>query len=488
MSVDSNPSLNKATQPFFLLWTAYTPYSPAGASDPSPRSPLASPVSPLTTHPGRRKERSSESKRNSGEPAVLPRILVKKPIEESASSGRSSRASSNSDKAHSRASSITSVKSILKGLRVAGTATKDGQPPREPRSGFVWSREESGHWLEIGIIRKRRVQKTSKSADESVVTAQPASTAISRRTSISTKAVERRQVLSETNATDKSSRKGEQSLLAIPSDSRKGLYHRSKRFFRAMRRDSVSLTDVDSPDAKSSASETAILLDMVANALRSEISTEHRRHTGASNSPTSTNGSTKRSYKLRSFSQARGRTLSTSSSILSLMVGRPPSNTPRPEAMYGGRDSTDYLKVEISDFDNPSFLPSEARRINTPPLASESHRRGRLRGFFFDLSSPGGAPLEEGQDRNIVPSPGETSPIIKMLQRRDTISISDEAQWFRIRGRDIEQHNTVEKNFELNVPEHLPSSPLCPMNPKHQSGGKGICVFHGRNRTLSKDE
>lgn len=34
----------------------------------------------------------------------------------------------------------------------------------------------------------------------------------------------------------------------------------------------------------------------------------------------------------------------------------------------------------------------------------------------------------------------------------------------------------------LDIPEHLPSSPLCPMHPKHKSGGKGICPYHGRRR------
>jgi hypothetical protein len=30
--------------------------------------------------------------------------------------------------------------------------------------------------------------------------------------------------------------------------------------------------------------------------------------------------------------------------------------------------------------------------------------------------------------------------------------------------------------FEFNLPEHLPSSPMCPANPKNKSGGKGVCV------------
>jgi hypothetical protein len=30
--------------------------------------------------------------------------------------------------------------------------------------------------------------------------------------------------------------------------------------------------------------------------------------------------------------------------------------------------------------------------------------------------------------------------------------------------------------FEFDLPEHLPSSPICPANPKHKLKGKGVCV------------
>jgi len=42
--------------------------------------------------------------------------------------------------------------------------------------------------------------------------------------------------------------------------------------------------------------------------------------------------------------------------------------------------------------------------------------------------------------------------------------------------------NDTQIGFELNVPDHLPSSPLCPLNPKHRSGGTAICPLHGRKR------
>lgn len=44
-----------------------------------------------------------------------------------------------------------------------------------------------------------------------------------------------------------------------------------------------------------------------------------------------------------------------------------------------------------------------------------------------------------------------------------------------------EDDNTV-FGFELNVPDHLPNSPLCPLSPKHRSGGKAICPLHGRSK------
>ncbi|KAK5129415.1 hypothetical protein LTR08_003271 [Meristemomyces frigidus] len=43
----------------------------------------------------------------------------------------------------------------------------------------------------------------------------------------------------------------------------------------------------------------------------------------------------------------------------------------------------------------------------------------------------------------------------------------------------------VQVGFELGVPDHLPSSPLCPLSPMHKSGGKAICPMHGRKTPSS---
>lgn len=48
------------------------------------------------------------------------------------------------------------------------------------------------------------------------------------------------------------------------------------------------------------------------------------------------------------------------------------------------------------------------------------------------------------------------------------------------------EHKTAAE-FVLSLPEHLPNSPLCPMHPKHRSGGKGVCVYHRRRKTMEGD-
>ena len=41
---------------------------------------------------------------------------------------------------------------------------------------------------------------------------------------------------------------------------------------------------------------------------------------------------------------------------------------------------------------------------------------------------------------------------------------------------------SIGHTFEMNIPEHLTNSPLCPLNEKHRSGGKALCPIHGRKK------
>ena len=47
-------------------------------------------------------------------------------------------------------------------------------------------------------------------------------------------------------------------------------------------------------------------------------------------------------------------------------------------------------------------------------------------------------------------------------------------------NEDNDESNEMVLGFETDVPDHLPNSPLCPLNPAHRSGGKAICPQHGR--------
>lgn len=53
-------------------------------------------------------------------------------------------------------------------------------------------------------------------------------------------------------------------------------------------------------------------------------------------------------------------------------------------------------------------------------------------------------------------------------------------EWWAFERAMATRGDILPPNFELDAPEHLPGSPLCPMDPKHKSGGTEICVYHGR--------
>jgi hypothetical protein len=42
----------------------------------------------------------------------------------------------------------------------------------------------------------------------------------------------------------------------------------------------------------------------------------------------------------------------------------------------------------------------------------------------------------------------------------------------------------VQALLRMDVPDHLPGSPLCPLHVMHQSGGRSICPSHGTRKTM----
>ena len=209
---------------------------------------------------------------------------------------------------------------------------------------------------------------------------------------------------------------------------------------------------------------TGHMLDRASTILR-HVSEKQVTPTSSQSSVPSTTGSSAR----RSYLFPLRRAHSNSSSLRNMLMGNAPLGTPTtpdPQIMYVGSDERQYFRVEISAPGAPTYLPSEARRIGTPPLLEQN---GKPRGFFFNYEVPDGEANMLGPDTRARPR----------VKRRK----SPDIDWYTVKFKaDEARDNAV--NFELNVPEHLPSSPLCPKHAKHRSGGKGICVFHGRNREL----
>jgi parafibromin len=118
----------------------------------------------------------------------------------------------------------------------------------------------------------------------------------------------------------------------------------------------------------------------------------------------------------------------------------------------------------------------------------------QARGFFFDLSPPKEDVDSEGHTPiSIHTSTGSGSAATSVAAKN-----SPTTQWWEAdtnhqdkgnksshakRVKKGFKSNVASSSFELSLPEHLPNSPLCPKNPKHKSGGAGICVYHGRKRS-----
>lgn len=198
-------------------------------------------------------------------------------------------------------------------------------------------------------------------------------------------------------------------------------------------------------------------------------------------------------------------TTSYTSSQLALRMGIPPNNTPDERATYRVKrspsaESEEFLKVDISIRGGTSYLPSEARRIHTPPLPQEG-LDGKRRGFFFDYDAPKRAesPPENTIDASSIPqrSTSRASTVGKkaFLSAGRIVVKARTNDWYDAKLAELDESEEatqttvpsrkVEEQFDLTIPEHLPSSPLCPRHPKYWRvvKGKGSqyrgCWMHG---------
>ena len=208
------------------------------------------------------------------------------------------------------------------------------------------------------------------------------------------------------------------------------------------------------------------------------------------------------------------------SSILEMQMGLTPQNSEAEIATYhikrtASAETEVFPKIDISIRGETSYLPSEARRIHTPPLPEKGHV-GLRRGFFFDYNTPfksedsrvNETPLHE-QSTNPVQDDHassmkdlpihSTSQKLSQLKPSGRLYHSKTTDWYDTQLADIDSRsdNIDEKTLaeiataethkrnecqaalvelkkeeykaqlDFNIPEHLPSSPLCPRNPRY---------------------
>ena len=248
---------------------------------------------------------------------------------------------------------------------------------------------------------------------------------------------------------------------------KEGLYRRTKRYF-GIRQKELIRSDPDSPDLRQQGTETDDVLKRVSGILKDHqerISKVLDVRTGGSSLPTAPE------MPRHPQSLAKSCELGVISDPWSSRndgMSKPPLNTPDIDAVYRGPDDQVYFKVELTARHAPTFLPSEAMKIRTPPTSPRKTKPCKVRDFFFDLDA-----VREGEglaQRGAGDAQFRTAPA-ERYEDTDT-----DIDWFRVSVG----FETVVDEFQLDVPDHLPNSPLCPLHPKNKSGGTGICVYHGR--------
>ena len=160
-------------------------------------------------------------------------------------------------------------------------------------------------------------------------------------------------------------------------------------------------------------------------------------------------------------------------SLLNINEHRRIQNTPDDEALYWGSDGNRYLKVDITNPNGPTYLPSEAKRVQTPPLKEVGGQHKR-RGFFFDYHT--GDDTRPSSPRVFSPKP--TGRMLNSKNKKD---------WYEALEAALEVEDNI-RQPEVDVPDHLPTSPLCPRHPKHKLRGRGVCPMHGRNNSMASME
>lgn len=179
----------------------------------------------------------------------------------------------------------------------------------------------------------------------------------------------------------------------------------------------------------------------------------------------------------------------------------------------------------------PSFVPPGLSRVPTPPMFDASGEvKGKLADFYFDLhgvhrhktpASPGGIwdsdvllmsqhtdlerdsrtldelPQDPMSDSPVdIPNqplfPFITTPTGGMYTPVTPPHYLSDVQWATAGANPTDTMDAATcgaeeiAKLEWLIPEHLPTSPLCPLHAKYSGPSMDLCVFHSKKRHLSE--
>ena len=144
-----------------------------------------------------------------------------------------------------------------------------------------------------------------------------------------------------------------------------------------------------------------------------------------------------------------------------------------------------------------SFPATEAQRLMTPPIESS-----KVQEYYFDFFGIPKAPSASSPTFDSDDSPVGRHSVMTPMGQVDKLSRRKASAMplvpsFHVRvDEDDQQQDTEEKTgqsesemkpavFAIDVPDHLPASPLCPLNIKRSNGTRLICPLHGRKKSPS---
>ncbi|KAK0102891.1 accessory factor associated with RNA polymerase II [Cadophora gregata] len=402
-------------------------------------------------------------------------------------------------------------------------------PPRPPRAGCEWVWFPEGYWAEREVTLPRKAgsrqkwwSRSPERKSKSSTTTQPSERA---HPSTELPTIKIGSLMSRKSSTTKSpkvehssstsrkssgiriqsirhqfnvqSKKPVPAYYGIPPDEHLGLYCRAKKTVRSrFMQKATTVDDSGIVDVNRITSRTTMLLQGTSQYLdrAEQESCQASKPCLPPEAPQTPGSSSLRSFRRFGLAPWHRKTshesiLSASSSVFKLLLGKAPAVTPNPDYQYEGTDGKTYLKVDIASPDpiEPTFLPSEAKRVNTPPMFPGTPDL-QPRGFFFDLKPRGEgsistSPVSSSSNAAAKNRSNGTSPSIEWWEA-DTQHASTGNKSARLLNIEIDapMNQSPRASFELNLPEHLPNSPLCPKNPMNESGGTVICPYHGRKR------